>query len=1278
MKNLIIIVLIFSSVNLIGQSFVLMDTDISKYPYVTGSFYAIDKNGEQIVNYSPDDFEVFENGEYCIVTDVSCPEKKPVRAISSVLVTDLSGSMGGATSLIARSGEAWVDALPAGKSECALVGFNDMNMLIQDYTTDYNLVKQKLNSLITGGGTSFDAALYNPMASGLKVSDRGKYEKVIILLTDGEGDLIQTIEVKDELQKQNAKLFVVILGMKCTKKLSDLAIGSGGEVYDYITSIDGAVKAFQSIIHNVQSIDPCELTWLSNYNCDRSRNCEVTNYPLNLTSEYRYTLYSENISQLEIVPTSINFGKVEVGETKDTVITIKALNSDFDISNITFSNPDYTVNPASFIIKKGTSKDITLTFSPKSENMKLTEFTVESNPCEGVFFATGGKASKDVQFDFKVTFPDGGEVFAVGADTIISWQGVLPDDEILLELSNDKGSTWHKLSEDAKNLEFDWNDIPHPASDRCLIRGKKKALAWEKCFGGDSAKGLGRDIIQTTDGNYVVAGLYDDNSVYVAKYANDGKIIWEKNFNLPTGGEVDIKEMIQTADGGYALVGDVTPSFQYSLGLFIKLDPSGRTEYLETYPTLNRDVNGRSIVENTDNSYIIVGDKWDPGKDNEGWIMLIDEFGKKIWEKDVNTNERELLYAVTKTRDNNYLAAGCLDPPDDNIIGNYKGWVLVFDINGDIIKEQFIGNEITNVFIDVELTNDGGYIFAGRSSSLNEGVQGWIHKTTADFTTEFTRVYGDSGYDVFASVEQHSDGGYLLSGVIENQEGRDAWIIKTDFVGVKEWEKIVSGAKSDIFFSAIEDNNGNILVCGESESSDGDFASISENGNGCVMKFKYPGFDIEDISDEVFSIIVPDLKTNLLDMGLCEVGFEKDKIFNQFIFNNSAVDCRIDSIYIEGTDAQYFSLIGGFPVYTVPKNDKRSGELRFSPDAPRKYEAEVVIETQASTIRQKIIGEGQKGSIEIINNYIDFGKIFVGGKKDSLNVVTIKNVGNKPIEITKTEHTYPNDKDFTTEKGEGPFTLLPDETAKMDLRFTASKSGITMGHLEFHYDDFDSPKIIQLIGEGLDNEDEMVIRVDSAAAYAGEEVTISIIYESGPNPTDIGATSISTNLIFNPSLLYSYDYPIHKIDNKHAFIKLENLSANTEPGDTLVAINFEIGLGNASKCDLKLDNILVHEATEVPMRKDGLFTLLGICEEGGKRLIRVDKNEKLIYVSPNPSEEIVEIELLLIEKGLTKVTLYNELGKAVKKLFDEDVSEFGKRTIKSNVSELSPGIYHKD
>jgi len=101
------------------------------------------------------------------------------------------------------------------------------------------------------------------------------------------------------------------------------------------------------------------------------------------------------------------------------------------------------------------------------------------------------------------------------------------------------------------------------------------------------------------------------------------------------------------------------------------------------------------------------------------------------------------------------------------------------------------GGPFFNVLNSVEQTSDGGYILAGTTKSqLSERTQGWLIKTGSKGVMEWEKNIFDINGDVqIRSVRETTDGGYVLAGWLQTKNNRSGKLIKTDSKGVIEWER---------------------------------------------------------------------------------------------------------------------------------------------------------------------------------------------------------------------------------------------------------------------------------------------------------------------------------------------------------------------------------------------------------------------------------------------------------------------------------------------------------
>ena len=53
--------------------------------------------------------------------------------------------------------------------------------------------------------------------------------------------------------------------------------------------------------------------------------------------------------------------------------------------------------------------------------------------------------------------PNGGEEYIAGSDTVITWDGVAPDEKVTIEYRLSETSPWIKLTETATGLSYNFN-----------------------------------------------------------------------------------------------------------------------------------------------------------------------------------------------------------------------------------------------------------------------------------------------------------------------------------------------------------------------------------------------------------------------------------------------------------------------------------------------------------------------------------------------------------------------------------------------------------------------------------------------------------------------------------------------------------------------------------------------------------------------------------------------------------------------------------------------------
>lgn len=479
MKWLLLCFVFISSTLSYSQGISLFNIDPSGFPIIKAKFYAYDKDGKPI-RPSLNEVKLKEEGQIKSITKFDCPPVGKPRPISPVLVMDVSGSMGGGNlELSKRAANAWVEGLPISESECALTTFDHSNYLIQDYTQDKQKLFNGIARLQAMGGTDYDQALINPMSSGLQISKHGKFQRVIIFLTDGQAPVPRIEDIVNESARQGCMIYSVVLGMPAPESVKEISFRTGGLVFDNVTTVKEAEDVYRKIMQYATGVFPCEIAWQSDYRCNKS-NVQISFEYGKLLSETSYEPNENSIIKLTTEPKFLYFGPVAANSISKKKITVTAINQDFTISTAKFFGSNaFTIEGVTypFTIPRNSSKELTVVYSPKDKDRHYGFIQPETGKCTSGFSVYGGFPGGDlIGQTLKLTSHNCGKAFTAGMDTLITWEGIPEDDRVMIEYSADSGMTWSLVTDNATGYKHLWKYPPLPATKNGMIRIQQLAL----------------------------------------------------------------------------------------------------------------------------------------------------------------------------------------------------------------------------------------------------------------------------------------------------------------------------------------------------------------------------------------------------------------------------------------------------------------------------------------------------------------------------------------------------------------------------------------------------------------------------------------------------------------------------------------------------------------------------------------------------------------------------------------------------------------------------------
>jgi len=174
--------------------------------------------------------------------------------------------------------------------------------------------------------------------------------------------------------------------------------------------------------------------------------------------------------------------------------------------------------------------------------------------------------------------------------------------------------------------------------------------------------------------------------------------------------------------------------------------------------------------------------------------------------------------SVRQTSDGGYIIAGWSRPLSGN---GGDVWLIKTDANGNKEWDKTLGDGDGDWGGSAQQTSDGGYVIVGATGSLGAGGGDvWLIKTDADGGSVWDRTFGGPGYDIGQSVQQTTDGGYIIAGTTwsDGASNGDVWLIKTDADGNKVWDEVFGGDDDDRGYSVQQTLDGSYIIAGETKS----------------------------------------------------------------------------------------------------------------------------------------------------------------------------------------------------------------------------------------------------------------------------------------------------------------------------------------------------------------------------------------------------------------------------------------------------------------------------
>jgi hypothetical protein len=371
----------------------------------------------------------------------------------------------------------------------------------------------------------------------------------------------------------------------------------------------------------------------------------------------------------------------------------------------------------------------------------------------------------------------------------------------------------------------------------CLAQSQD--ILWEKSYGGLHADYL-FDAQPTADYGFILAGSslsektgnktennHGDLDYWVWKMNEKGDLDWQKSLG---GSGFDLLQSIKnTKDGGFILAGTSASS------------ATGASTGMASTGSATEKATGSAMGGKKENCKGIT----------DYWVIKLNAKGEEQWQKTIGGSGQDELLCAFQTKDGGYMLGGSSSSTLNNFNDNDNS---NFNVNSN-------GNENKGFNGKADLT--------GKTEKCRGNMDYWIVKLDSKGAVQWQKTYGGEYADVLRSMEQTTDGGYIMGGYSNSSRSGDKteanngigdyWILKIDNLGKIEWQKTYGGNGDNQLYVIHQTKDGGYIAGGNSNSttpltlmggnvsSGTDYWVLKMNENGEVIWSKTYDFGKVDI-----------------------------------------------------------------------------------------------------------------------------------------------------------------------------------------------------------------------------------------------------------------------------------------------------------------------------------------------------------------------------------------------------------------------------------------------
>ncbi len=307
---------------------------------------------------------------------------------------------------------------------------------------------------------------------------------------------------------------------------------------------------------------------------------------------------------------------------------------------------------------------------------------------------------------------------------------------------------------------------------------------WTRRYGGAGDE-RAFDVRETPDGGYYVGGYtysfgHGGNDIYLIRTDAQGDTLWTRTYGTQYCERAHSMDI--TSDGGCILAGETNPDTNHTRDIYaVKVDSAGEalwTFHLEDEEKIEY---VKCIRQTLDGGYIMTGISIsDLIIEVDCFLVKLSADGQLLWRRDYDFNAHERGNSVCEIPGEGYIIAGQTEFNNFTITIPPDILLIRTNYQGDVLWTREYGDIHRDWASSVCTTLDGGFVFTGyndRYGGIN--CQLCVSKVDANGDSVWTKHFGSVNLDYGYCVQQTADEGYVISGVYGMNRG-DVYLIRLE------------------------------------------------------------------------------------------------------------------------------------------------------------------------------------------------------------------------------------------------------------------------------------------------------------------------------------------------------------------------------------------------------------------------------------------------------------------------------------------------------------------